>query len=152
MFSRKLFIFLILSALTFSLNAQKIVYSDYDREDSRKMDFEIIGKVGGHFLVYKNSRNRVWITVFDNEMQQVAKVDQDYVPNNEHLINTDFFPYSDFCYMIYQYQRKNVVYCMASRIDGNGNKIGEETELDTTHIGFSANNRIYTAITSEDRS
>jgi hypothetical protein len=54
--------------------------------------------------------------------------------------------------MIYQYQRKNVVYCMASRIDGNGNKIGEEMELDTTHIGFSANNRIYTAITSEDRS
>jgi len=151
MISRKLFFILFLSGLAFSLNAQKIVYSDYDREDSRKMDFEIIGKVGGHFLVYKNTRNRVWITAFDNEMQQVAKVEQSYVPSNDKLINTDFFPYSDFCYMIYQYQRKNVVYCMASRIDGNGNMVGEEMELDTTHIGFSANNKIYTAITSEDR-
>jgi hypothetical protein len=152
MISKRWFFLLVFFCSCFSLSAQKIVYSDYDREDSRKLEFDIAGKVGGNFLVYKNTRNRVWITVFDNEMQQIAKVEQEYVPNNDHLINTDFFPYSDFCYMIYQYQRKNVVYCMAARIDGNGKKIGDEIELDTAHIGFSANNKIYTAISSEDKS
>ena len=140
MISKSWFFLFLFFCSGLTLSAQKIVYSEYDREDSRKLEFEIAGKVGGNFLVYKNTRNRVWITVFDNEMQQIAKVEQDYVPNNDRLINTDFFPYSDFCYMVYQYQRKNVVYCMVAKIDGNGKKIGDEIELDTTHIGFSANN------------
>lgn len=132
--------------------AQKIVYSDYEREDSRRMRFDVVGKVQGNFLIYKNTKNKHWIVLFDNEMRQVGKVEQAYVPNNDRVINVDFFPYADFVYMIYQYQRKNVVYCMASRIDGNGNLLGEVMELDTTHIGVTANNAIYTVIGSEDKS
>lgn len=135
-----------------SLGAQKIVYSDYEREDSRRMSFDIAGKLGGNFLVYKNTKNKHWIVLYDNEMRIVGKVEQEYVPNNDKVINVDFFPYPDFVYMIYQFQRKNVVYCMASRIDGNGNRIGEVMELDTSHIGSSANNRIYTTVSSEDKS
>jgi len=116
------------------------------------MDFEIAGKIGGNFLFYKNTRGRNWITVLDNDMQLVAKVEQDYVPDNDRMINVDFFPYNDFCYMIYQYQRKNVVYCVASKIGPDGNKIGGITELDTTHLGFAANNKIYTVQSSEDKS
>jgi hypothetical protein len=44
------------------------------------------------------------------------------------------------------------VYCNSAKIDGNGKKIGEITELDTTHIGFAANNKIYTVLSSEDKS
>lgn len=116
------------------------------------MNFDVAGKVSGNFLVYKNTKNKHWIVVFDNDMLQVAKVEQDYMPNNDRVFNIDFFPYSDYCYMIYQYQRKNVVYCMASRIDGNGRATGDPVELDTSHIGFSASNRIYTTVTSEDKS
>ena len=36
------------------LHAQKIVYSEPDRDDNRRMNFEIIGKTGGNFLIYKN--------------------------------------------------------------------------------------------------
>ena len=39
-----------------------------------------------------------------------------------------------------EYQKKNVVYCMAAKIDGAGKRIGELIELDTSHIGFAANN------------
>jgi hypothetical protein len=132
--------------------AQKIVYSEPDKDDTRRMNFEVAGKVGGNFLVYKNIRNKNWIAVLDNDMVQIAKVEQDYVPDNDRMINTDFFPYSDFCYMIYQYQKRNVVYCMASKIDGNGKKTGDVIQLDTTHIGFAANNQVYTVMTSEDKS
>jgi hypothetical protein len=150
---KRAFIYLFILLLScISLPAQKIVYSDYEREDSRRMPFEVVGKVQGNFLVYKYTKNRHWIVGFDNEMQQVAKVEQAYIPNNDRVINIDFYPYADFAYMIYQYERKNVVYCMASKVDGNGNLVGEVMELDTTHIGFSSNNKIYTTLTSEDKS
>lgn len=132
--------------------AQKIVYSEPDKDDSRRMEFEIAGKIGGNFLIYKNTRGKNWITVLDNDMKEIGRVNQDYVPDNDRMINVDFFPYSDFCYMIYQYQKKNVVYCVASRIGPDGNKIGNILELDTTHIGFAASNKLYTVLSSEDKS
>ncbi|MBK7561793.1 MAG: hypothetical protein IPI68_09780 [Chitinophagaceae bacterium] len=132
--------------------AQKIVYSEPGKDDTRRLVFEIAGKVGGNFLIYKNNRNKSWITVLDNDMKQISNVEQDYIPDNDRMINVDFFPYPDFCYMIYQYQKKNIVYCMASKIDGNGNKMGGVIELDTTQLGFAANNKIYTVLTSEDKS
>ncbi|HYM93012.1 MAG TPA: hypothetical protein VET23_02660, partial [Chitinophagaceae bacterium] len=82
----------------------------------------------------------------------IDKVNQDYVPDNDRMINVDFFPYNDFCYMIYQYQKRSIVYCMAVKIDGNGKRASEVMQLDTTHIGFAANNKIYTVLSSEDRS
>lgn len=133
-------------------SAQKIVYSSYDKDDTKKMNFEIAGKINGNFLIYKNLRNKNRISVLDNDMKEIANVEQDYVPDNDRMINVDFFPYQNFCYMVYQYQKKNVVYCMASKIDGMGNKIGDVIEMDTTHLGFAANNKIYTVLSSEDKS
>ncbi|MDZ4795101.1 MAG: hypothetical protein SGI83_12545 [Bacteroidota bacterium] len=152
MIEKRLFLAALIICTGLLTTAQKIVYSEPDRDDTRRMDFEIAGKIGGNFLLYKNTRSRNWITVLDNDMQQIAKVEQDYVPDNDRMINVDFFPYNDFCYMIYQYQKKNVVYCVASKIGPDGNKIGDITELDTTHLGFAANNKIYTVQSSEDKS
>jgi len=133
--------------------AQKIVYSENDKDDTRSMTFEIVGKINGNFLIYKNNRaNRHLISVLNNDMKEIAVAEQDYVPASDRMINVDFFPYNDFCYMIYQYQKKNVIYCVAAKIDGNGYKVGDIKELDTTHIGFAANNKIYTVLSSEDKS
>jgi hypothetical protein len=150
-FRRTLLLILLATAFLPSL-AQKIVYSEPDKDDTRRMNFEIAGKVGGNFLIYKYTRSRNWISVLDNDLLEIAKVEQDYVPDNDRVINVDFFPYNDFCYMIYQYQKKNVIYCMAAKIDGNGKKVGEILQLDTTQISFAANNKIYTVLSSEDKS
>jgi len=131
--------------------AQRILYSEPEKDDSRRMNFEIIGKVGGNFLIYKNIRNKNFITVYDNEMEQTSKEEMEYIPEDK-LINVDFFPYTDFTYVIYEYQKKNVVYCNAVKIDGSGKLISDVMSLDTSHIGFSANNKIYSTIISEDKS
>ena len=128
--------------------AQRIVYSDPDKEDTRRMNFEVIGKVGGNFLVYKNMRNRNFVSVYNNDMKQVARESQDYLPE-ERLINVDFFPYPDFVHVIYQYQKKNVVYCDAVKINGQGKPLSQPQTLDTSHIGFSSSSRIYSAFTNE---
>ena len=145
-------LFFLFSLVFSGLSAQKIVYSTPGKDDSRRMLFEIAGKVDGNFLIYKYNKGKSWISVLNNDMEEIAEVEQEYVPPNDRVINTDFFAYGDFCYMIYQYQKKNVVYCMAARINGQGQKIGEVIHLDTTQIGFAANNRIYTVLGSEDKS
>ena len=147
---RYFLIFLLIFSSALSLSAQKIVYSEVDEDDSRRTRFEVIGKVSGNFLVYKNSKNRNYISVFNNDMEQIAKEELDFIDNDE-LINIDFFPYSDFTYLIYQYRKKRVVYCDAVKIDGNGKQISNIMTLDTTHIGY-GNNKIYTTLSSEDKS
>ena len=145
-------VYLLLSAtISSTILAQKIVYSEPDRDDSRRMNFEVIGKIGPNFQIYKNVRNRNYVTLYDNDMKEVTKIEHEYMPD-DRLINVDFFPFSDFSYMIYQYQKRNVVYCMAAKIDASGNKVGDVIELDTSHIGFSTNNKIYSTLSSEDKS
>jgi hypothetical protein len=135
-----------------SASAQRIVYSEPDKEDNRRINFEVIGKMNGNFLIYKTLRNKSWISILDNNMKVVANVDQDYLPNVERVINVDFFAYTDFSYMIYQYRKKGIVYCVAAKIDPMGQKIGELMALDTTEIGGGGDSKIYSVLSSEDKS
>ncbi len=137
--------------IPFSGSAQRIIYSDPEKEDNRRLSFEIVGRIGGNFLIFKNNRFRSWFTVMDEEMQVTSREELAYLPNADRTINVDFFPYADFAWMIYQYQRRNVVYCIAAKIDKMGKRMGELIELDTTHLGFASDNRIYAVTGSEDR-
>ena len=147
--------FLAVSCLIFftalSTSAQKIVYSDVDDDDNRRMQFEVIGKVQGNFLVYKNIRNKNYISVYNNEMEQTAREEMDFA-SDDRILNIDFIPYQDFTYVIYQFEKKRVVYCNAVKIDGSGKRITDVMTLDTAHIGFGGNNKIYNTISSEDKS
>jgi hypothetical protein len=146
------FLLILLLLAGFSASSQRIIYSEPEKDDTRRLDFEIIGKINGNFLIYKNIRNRNWIAILDNDMKQVSKVDQDYLPDNDNVLNVDFFPYNDFFYMIYQYRKRNVIHCVAAKIDGEGKKMGELVELDTTHLNFGADSKIYSVLSSEDKS
>lgn len=132
------------------LNAQRVVYTEIEREDGRTINFEIIGKVSGNLLVYKNYRSDNIISVYDNDMKLKNRVKLKNMP--ERVINADFISYPSVGYMIYQYQKRNIVHCMAIRLGGDGQPIGDEQELDTTQIGtFQSNNKIYSMLYSEDR-
>ena len=127
----------------------KITYTEPEREDSRRTNFEIIGKLNGNFLVYKANRSDDAICIYDNDMKLKERVKLDFTP--DQLINVDFIAYSDFFYCIYQYQKKSVVHCMMAKMDVNARKMMEPVELDTTQIGWAANNKIYTTVNSDDK-
>lgn len=131
------------------LVAQRITYSEPEREDSRRTNFDIIGKVGGHILVFKNNRNSNDVCVYDTDMKLLERVKQ--TDMNDRWINVDFIAYPDFAWMIYQVQRKNIVYCMAAKINADGKRMTDPIELDTTRIGWAADNKIYTSIYSDDK-
>ncbi|MGH2647002.1 MAG: hypothetical protein ACRDE8_05510, partial [Ginsengibacter sp.] len=143
-------IFFILGLLSLNAFSQQITYTKPEYEDIRNVDFEIIGKVSGNFLVYKNIRNQYAVSVYDNDMKLKERVDLDFMP--DRIMNVDFVTYPDYAYMIYQFQKRNILHCMAAKIDGNGKILKKPVELDTTYISFFADNKIYSTVNSEDKS
>ena len=67
-------------------------------------EFEIIGKVSGNLLIYKNTRNAYSISVYDLDMKQKDRIKLDFLP--DRIINADFLAYADYSYIFYQYQKR----------------------------------------------
>ena len=149
MIRKNLFGLLVIIIFPLILQAQRITYSEPDKDDVRSVDFDIIGKLNNNYLVYKHVHSSYTIVVYDNQMKQIDKVKMDFLPDK--LINSDIITYHDYCYFIYQYQRKNIVYCTAARIDANGRISGDPVTLDTTTISFFASNKVYNVLYSEDK-
>ncbi|MGN6249475.1 MAG: hypothetical protein ACTHNG_14070 [Ginsengibacter sp.] len=147
---KSLYLFLIFLTFYTSSRSQQITYSQPESQDSRALNFEIIGKIGDNFLIYKNIRNRYAICSYDNSMQMLDHIDLKFMPDN--TLNVDFVAYPDFCWLIYQYQKRSVLHCMAVKINEEGKMMTDPIELDTTHINFFADNKIYSTINSEDKS
>jgi hypothetical protein len=125
------------------------VYSEIEKEDNRQMNFEILGKIGGNISIYKNYRNQNQIAVYDNSMALLTKTNLSFLP--EKLISTDFVVYADNFWMFYQFQKKNVVYYNAVKINGDGKLLMDPIELDTTHLPSFTDNKIYSLVNSEDK-
>ena len=77
----KLIVFAFVCMTVFLLlsTAQKISYMNRNGKIPAEPNFEIIGRVGGNILVYKNNRSNNFISVYDNEMKLVERVHLDYI-------------------------------------------------------------------------
>jgi len=128
--------------------SQIVTYSEPLKGDSRDLDFEIMGKVNGNLLVFKNTRSDYAITAYDNQMKIKETVALGFLPDK--TFNVNFITYPDFIYLIYQYQKKKIVYCAAIKIDADAKVLTQPVTIDSTDIG-NRDNKIYTAINSEDK-
>ncbi len=144
-----IFLFLFFVQQHFSANAQTVAISDFDRQDTRDMSYEIIGKMNNNILVYKNIRSNHKISIFDKDMNTLETVNLDFVP--ERTFNIDFVTYADHFFMIYQYQKGNILHCMTVKMNAMAQKMNEPAEIDTTRIPVATDNKIYTTIYSEDK-
>ncbi len=129
--------------------AQTIRFSDVDRGSVDDVNSDIIGKVNNRILIYRNLRSNHSISIYDNEMKTIKKVDLDFIPSRTH--NIDFVAYPDFFYMIYQYQKNNIIHCLAVKMNENVERMTEPVEIDTTRIPVMTDNKIYSLLNSEDR-
>lgn len=132
------------------LIAQKITYSPIVREDNSQINFEILGKVGPNYIVYKKVRWKHMLQVFNKDMIQLSNERMSFLPDK--VFNVDFVTYPDHFILIFQYQQGASVYCKAAKIDASGKKEGELILLDSTRVGVLNNNRIYNVMHSENKS
>lgn len=131
--------------------AQKITYTEPERDDYKSTEFEIIGRVSGNILVYKSDRGDYVVSVYDNGMELKQRVELDFLPKK--LISVDFAAYADKVYMLYQFQRKDAVYSFCATLGGDGKVVGDPILVDSTRIGFySKENKVYSVEVSEDKS
>ena len=128
-------------------SAQKITYSALIKENS---PINILGKVSGNILILKDQRAKYAIYSYQDDMVLKEKVDLDFIIASQ-AFNVDFVIYNDFFYIIYQYQKKGVVYCMAVKMDGNAKEISEPMILDSTNVGSFGAIRVYDVVSSEDK-
>ncbi len=146
----KKYILMVIGCVLFlSSRSQSIAYTEPDKNDVRNLDFDIVGRLNNHYLIFKNNRNSYAVTVYDDDMKQVANEKLDFIPSR--TINTDVLAYRNFFYLFYQYQKRNVVYCMGAKLDADGKLMGDVKELDTTVINMFMNNKVYSLLYSEDK-
>ena len=81
--------------------AQKITYSEVQKGDSRDMSFDIIGKIKENIFIFKNSRFKYALSVYNAEDMDLKEiVDLDFIP--EKSFNVDYVMQVENFYFIYQ--------------------------------------------------
>jgi hypothetical protein len=140
-------IFLLFSLPIFSF-AQTITYSELLKENIKDDDLQIIGKVNGNILIFKNAKNDYSIFVYDNEMKLKETVPLDFLPGKTFKVN--FIAYPNFTYLIYEYQNKKTVYAAGIKLDEEGKVIGQPVTIDSADVSGHTTNT-YTLVNSEDR-
>ncbi len=148
---KQFFVFSFLLALMMpgKLAAQQITYSEFNNEDNRDMSFEILGKMNDNYIIYKSIRWKHVLAFYDKDMHIKRSSRLTFVPDK--TFNIDFITYPDHFFMVYQYQKNNVIHCMGVKMDAEGKKLSDPVQLDTTKLGILADNKIYSTIYSQDK-
>lgn len=139
----------LLLLLPFFTEAQKVTFSPVQNDEDVNMNFDILGKVDSNYLIYKNMRRRQMLTLYDRNMKVVSTDRMRFLP--EKTISVDFIMYPKFFYAVYQFEKSNVVYCYAVKLNNSCQPVSDPVKLDSTRIGVIGNNKIYSVISSEDK-
>src|ERR1700749_2042220 len=92
----------------------QILYSEPEKDDGRRTNFEIIGKLSDNYLVFKNNGSNDAISIYDSSMRALQRVPLTFMP--DRYINIDFVAYPDYFILIYEYQKKSIVHIAAAKL------------------------------------
>lgn len=131
--------------------AQKVTYTDPEKDDFKTTEFEIIGKVGGKIMVYKSDRGEYAVSTYDNDLKPLQRIPLDFLPKK--LLSMDLVAYPDRVLFFYQFQRKDAVFAFCATMKADGEFNQAPLLLDSTRIGnASVENKVYSVQFSEDKS
>ncbi len=145
----KYLIFILFLHLPVLPRAQQIIYATAEK-GGRRSDFEIIGKVSDNFVIFKNGPSETSILLYDDNMQLLNRVPLPIPVVPEKSIYLDFIAFEQFFYVLCEYQKKNIVFLSAIKIEGQGKKMSGMIGIDSTLVDASNTDKIYTKIISED--
>ena len=130
---RKLFVYILLfwvSGLT--VNAQELFYSPAETGVDNLLKYEAVGRVGKHILIYRELKDQHVISVFDNNMSLVRKVDLSILPKD--VLAVDFVNVGAKANMIYQYLLKDKLFMAYTSVDEEGKVVSDPVVLDSAFI------------------
>ena len=85
--NKPFFLFLLLTVFCGGLFAQKMTFSEVFKEDDRNTNFEIIGKVGANYHIFKQVRYKFNLQVLNDNMETQSNERLDFLPENTYHKN-----------------------------------------------------------------
>jgi hypothetical protein len=133
-----------------NVQAQEVVYSDYDKFDIRTGDFSVIGKSGDRTYVYRGSTDGFYLDAYDDNMVKKATVLLDFFP--QKIYETRFINYPDRILVLYQALENNRVVQYAALLDTRGRLLKNPLKLADAKTGiFGPNRNYFSSAVSDDK-
>lgn len=117
-----------------TLNAQKILYSPYEKFDFRSGEFTVVGKVSDLLYVYRGSAEGYYLDAYNDAMQKQATVILDFLPRRSFGIK--FITYNDKIIVLYQLTESSRVVQYASLLDAKGRLLKDPVVIDEVKTSF----------------
>jgi len=136
--------------ISFSSFSQRVVYpkNPYKLNFRNISYYNIIGKVDNNFLIFINTKFENNLRVYDHSMRLIKRTEMPFLP--KRTLSVSFFTYSKFAWAMYSYQKRNIVYCMAAKMNEDGELLNNPIVLDSTQVNSSANNGVYEYLKKTD--
>ena len=130
--------------------AQSYVVSGIEKTDKDAMQYEILGKVGSHYWVFKNNEGISTIAQYNNQMQLVKQNDLAFLP--KALNSLEFITYTNKVFVFYQFQVNTTVYAATASLNEEGQLVGSPKIIDTAEkIRPGSGSKVFNLLQSDDR-
>jgi hypothetical protein len=113
-------------------NTQELFYSPAESGVENLIKYEAIGRVGKNILIYREIKGQHVVSVFDNNMRLVRKIELSILPQD--VLGVDFVNTGSNLVLIYQYMSKNKLFVAASNLNDELKMISEPKVLDSVFI------------------
>ena len=131
--------------------AQSYSVASIEKTDKEQMQYEVLGKVGNHYWIYKNVGGVATIVQYNDQMQIAKQNDLTFVKTN-NLNGIEFVTYSDKVFVFYQFQNNTTVYAAVASLNSEGNLVGTPTIVDTANgIRPGSRTKVFNLLQSDDR-
>ena len=129
--------------------AQSYVVSGIEKTDKDGMQYEILGKVGQNYWVYKKNKSVATIAQYNAQMQVVKQNDLSFLPANIRFV--EFINEQNKVRAFYQYQIGTTMYAAIATINAEGQLAATPQIIDTAEkIRPGSSARIFNLLESDD--
>ena len=123
---------LLFCLIQLSVCAQDLFYSPAESGVDNLLKYEAIGRVGKNILIYRELRGQHVVSIFDNNMGLVRKVDLSVLPKD--VLGVDFLNTGSNIVLIYQYMVNGKLFVAGTNLDEEVKMVSEPIVLDSLFI------------------
>jgi hypothetical protein len=132
------------------LNAQEVIYSEYQPFDLHGGDYSVVGKVGGRLYTYRSTGGEYFLDAYNDSMNRTATVILDFFPKK--IYETRFVISGNNIIALYQSVEGNKVVQYAALLDEKGRLQKGPVQLSDAKTGvFGPTRSYFSSAVSDDK-
>ena len=133
------------------LFAQSYEVSSIEKSDKEDMQYEVLGKVGNRYWIYKNVDGIATIAQYNDRMQLVKQNDLSFIKTT-NLNGIEFITHANNVFVFFQFQVKATVYAAVAELNTDGLLVGSPRVVDSaTKVRPGVRMKVFNLLESEDR-